>query len=70
MKKLSNTEAELLIKKVCNSLINKLLHNLSFIIEIVIKYDFHSIVLNQPPVHSTSWKYSTSCKSYLKMDEI
>ena len=44
-------------------------HNLSFIIEISLKCIFHSTVLNQPPVHSTLRKYSSSLKSFLKMDE-
>ena len=35
----------------------------------LLKCIFPSIVLNQPPVHSTSWKYSTSWKSSLRMDE-
>ena len=41
-----------------------------FIIKILLKSIFHSIDLNQPPVHSTSWKYPTSWKSFVKVDEI
>ena len=62
MKKLNNIEVKLkkggTYKKVCNSFII-LIHNLNFIIEILWKCIFHSTVLNQPPVHSILWKYST-----------
>ena len=41
----------------------QLIHNFNLIMEIFLKCIFHSIVLNQSPVHFTSWK------SFLKMDE-
>ena len=44
------------------------LHNFSFIIEVLLKCIFHSIVLNQPPVYYTSLQYSTLWKSFQKMD--
>ena len=62
MKKLSNTETNLK-KDVTNK--KNVRYSLSFTIEVLLKY----IVLNQPPVHSTSWKYSASTKSFLKMDK-
>ena len=48
----------------------QLFHIFSFITEILLECIFHSITFNQPPEHSISWKYSTSWKSFLKMDKL
>ena len=46
--------------------INILKHDLNLIIEILLTCIFHSIVSNHLPVHSSSRKYSTSRKFFLK----